>query len=91
MLPVLSPECASRREALQAEPVTVALGDDSQEIKRRRAREKSAQGGVAPLASARTLGPRHVAVIMDGNRRFGRVKYRDPLKVCVSPVAFFAS
>lgn len=25
--------------------------------------------------------PRHVAVIMDGHRRFGRVKYGDPLKV----------
>lgn len=26
--------------------------------------------------------PRHVAVIMDGHRRFGRAKYGDPLKVC---------
>lgn len=25
--------------------------------------------------------PRHVAVIMDGHRRFGRAKYGDPLKV----------
>lgn len=25
--------------------------------------------------------PNHVAVIMDGHRRFGRVKYGDPLKV----------
>lgn len=43
----------------------------------RRKYEHRPNGGSSPVP---TEGPRHVAVIMDGNRRFGRVKYRDPLK-----------
>ena len=33
------------------------------------------------LMSAPENVPKHVAVIMDGNRRFGREKYSDPLQV----------
>lgn len=54
--------------------------NDSQLLERRRA----LKSGVDSVSSPASTGaPRHVAVVMDGNRRFGRVMYGDPLKVCV--------
>ncbi|CAM9578436.1 unnamed protein product, partial [Pylaiella littoralis] len=68
----------TRRAVLPPEPATAVLAlDESQQIKRRRACKGGAQSD-GLLAS--TGAPRHVAIIMDGNRRFGRVKYSDPLK-----------
>ena len=34
----------------------------------------------APVPKQRAVVPRHIAVIMDGNRRFGRDRFADPLK-----------
>ena len=41
------------------------------------------KGSLAPLVSLipSHRPPKHIAVIMDGNRRFGRAKYNDPLQV----------
>lgn len=33
-----------------------------------------------PVLKLRAVVPRHIAVIMDGNRRFGRERFADPLK-----------
>ena len=51
----------------------------------RRKYEQRPNGASSPVPRG---GPRHVAVIMDGNRRFGRVKYRDPLKVIAESTLF---
>jgi undecaprenyl pyrophosphate synthase len=35
-------------------------------------------------ADTRHAPPKHIAVIMDGNRRYGKAAHGDPLKVCTA-------
>lgn len=79
LLMLLGLFCLASRTQWPAKRGTHGTDGKSQGMDRRTCSTSTGRQG--DTGSALTGVPRHVAVIMDGNRRFGRAQHGDPLKV----------